>query len=49
MGAKFCSEVARRWGEDALANLWNGPDALPSLAELHDPVAWAARVLLPEV
>ena len=49
LGAEFCSEVARRWGEDALDNLWSGPDALPDLAELHDPVAWAARVLLPEV
>jgi putative hydrolase len=49
LGAEFCSEVARRWGEDALDQLWEGPDALPSLAELSDPVAWAARVLLPEI
>jgi len=49
LGADFCSEVARRWGEDAVDKLWTGAEALPSLAELHDPVAWAARVLLPEI
>jgi putative hydrolase len=49
LGAKFCSEVARRWGDDALDNLWKEPDALPSLVELNDPVAWAARVLLPNL
>ena len=49
LGGEFCSEVARRWGEDAVERLWTGPEALPSLAELHDPVAWAARVLLPDL
>lgn len=49
LGAEFCSEVARRWGEGALDNLWKDADALPSLAELRDPVAWAARVLLPDL
>ncbi len=49
LGAEFCSEVARRWGEDALDSLWVEPAALPTLAELRDPVAWAARVLLPEI
>jgi len=49
LGAAFCSEVARRWGQDAVERLWDGADALPSLGELHDPVAWAARVLLPDL
>lgn len=49
LGMEFCSDVARRWGDDALDRLWQGPDALPSLAELSDPVAWAARVLLPDL
>lgn len=49
LGAEFCTEVARRWGEDAVDLLWTGPEALPSLDELHDPVAWAARVLLPDL
>ena len=45
--ASFCNEVARRWSEDALTTLWEQPANLPSLAELIDPVGWAARVLLP--
>jgi putative hydrolase len=49
LGTAFCAEVARRWGEDAVGRLWDGADALPSLGELHDPVAWAARVLLPDL
>ena len=45
-GTTFCQEVARRWGEDALASLWPGPESLPTYAELDDPVGWAARVML---
>ncbi len=46
LGARFCQEIVRRWGEHTLDVLWEAPDRLPSLAELEDPVAWAARVLL---
>lgn len=46
VGTTFCDEVARRWGEDALARLWEGPGDLPTPSELEDPVGWAARVLL---
>jgi putative hydrolase len=42
----FCEEVERRWGEDSLRTLWEGPENLPTLAELTDPLGWAARVLL---
>jgi putative hydrolase len=45
-GASFCAEVARRWGEDALNHIWEGPDMMPSLEELEDATGWAARVLL---
>jgi len=45
-GATFCSDIARRWGEDALARLWDGPETLPTPQELLDPLEWAARVLL---
>lgn len=45
-GTTFCEEVARRWGEEALARLWEGPDGLPTPAELEDPLGWAARALL---
>jgi uncharacterized protein (DUF2342 family) len=46
LGAKFCEEVDRRWGDDTLANMWDGPEMLPTLSELEDVVGWAARVLL---
>lgn len=49
LGTAFCEEAARRWGEEALEELWAGADRLPTLQELSDPVAWAARVLLPEL
>lgn len=44
--AEFCFEVARRWGDEALDTMWNGPDSLPTIDEIADPVGWAARVLL---
>jgi putative hydrolase len=44
--AVFCHEVARRWGPEALERIWEGPDQLPTLNEITDPVGWAARVLL---
>ncbi len=49
LGTAFCEEVARRWGDDALEEIWVDAKRLPSLQELSDPVAWAARVLLPEL
>lgn len=45
-GAAFCVDVERRWGRPALDRLWEEPEHIPTLAELGDPVAWAARVLL---
>ena len=46
LGAVFCAEVSRRWGDEALERVWDGPEMLPTAAELQDPVGWAARVLL---
>ena len=45
-GAVFCDEVSRRWGDESLARLWEGPETLPLMEELTDPLGWAARVLL---
>jgi uncharacterized protein (DUF2342 family) len=45
-GTTFCAEVARRWGDDALSGIWDGPEMLPGEDELEDVVGWAARVLL---
>ncbi|HSM01223.1 MAG TPA: zinc-dependent metalloprotease [Acidimicrobiia bacterium] len=46
VGERFCAEVARRWGDEALDRIWEGPEMLPDEPELHDVVGWAARVLL---
>ena len=45
-GDEFCAEVERRWGEDALDRIWEGPEMVPTEKDLTDPVGWAARVLL---
>ena len=46
LGDAFNQEVERRYGDDALATLWADPSRMPTAAELRDPTAWAARVLL---
>jgi putative hydrolase len=45
-GAWFCKEIDRRWGDETLTRMFEGPEMLPKLAELDDVVGWAARVLL---
>ena len=42
-GKRFCDAVVARGGIDALNRVWSAPEAMPSLAELDDPVAWLAR------
>ncbi len=49
LGSAFCREVRERWGEDGLAKVWAGPDYLPTMAELEDPISWAARVLVDQI
>lgn len=44
--ARFCDDVVDRWGDEALARVWEEPDTMPRLDELTDPIGWAARVLL---
>jgi uncharacterized protein (DUF2342 family) len=46
LGDAFNQEVEQRYGEDALETLWADPTRMPTAAELRDPTAWAARVLL---
>lgn len=46
LGDAFNQEVEARYGDDALATLWTDPSRMPTAAELKDPTAWAARVLL---
>jgi putative hydrolase len=44
--AAFCVEVEQRWGETGLDRIWEQPENLPGLAEITDPVGWAARVMM---
>ncbi|MGB5168215.1 MAG: zinc-dependent metalloprotease, partial [Acidimicrobiia bacterium] len=44
--AEFCVEIEQRWGDQALARVWEQPANLPTLPELTDPVGWTARVMM---
>lgn len=46
---EFCTQVIRRWGDDAFSRLWESDETLPAYDELGDAVGWAARVLLPDL
>jgi putative hydrolase len=43
-GVKFVSAVVDAVGMAGFNKVWESPQALPSLVELHDPTAWLARV-----
>jgi coenzyme F420 biosynthesis associated uncharacterized protein len=44
-GKRFCDAVVAAGGIEALNRAWEGPEALPTLADLDDPEGWlAARV-----
>jgi putative hydrolase len=42
-GKRFCDAVAAAAGPVALHRVFDGPEQLPSVAELHDPAAWMRR------
>jgi coenzyme F420 biosynthesis associated uncharacterized protein len=44
-GERFVAGVHALGGSAAIAHLWDGPETLPSEAELDDPPAWLARVM----
>jgi putative hydrolase len=48
-GRQFCLEIERRYGPDELNRLLTTPARIPTAAEIDDPVAWAARVLLEDL
>ncbi|MFT4262664.1 MAG: zinc-dependent metalloprotease [Nocardioides sp.] len=43
-GAAFVRHVVDALGMERFNTVWSGPDALPTLAEIHDPEAWIQRV-----
>jgi len=43
VGKRFCDAVVARGGIAALNRAWAGPEALPTLVELDDPLGWLAR------
>jgi coenzyme F420 biosynthesis associated uncharacterized protein len=45
MGEEFADAVARRVGMEGLNHVWDGPDSMPTLAEIRDPGLWMDRVL----
>jgi coenzyme F420 biosynthesis associated uncharacterized protein len=44
LGRRFCDAVVEETGIEALNRVWEGPEALPNLAELSRPVAWLERL-----
>jgi uncharacterized protein (DUF2342 family) len=44
IGKEFCDAVVAEAGIEGLNRAWDGPDALPSLAELERPSDWLRRV-----
>jgi coenzyme F420 biosynthesis associated uncharacterized protein len=44
LGKTFADSAAGHGGIEGLNAVWSGPEALPTLAELEDPDAWARRM-----
>ncbi len=44
VGKAFCDEVVRRGGLETLNLVWDGPTALPDIAEMERPEAWLERI-----
>ncbi|MEA2280755.1 MAG: hypothetical protein QOK21_1362 [Solirubrobacteraceae bacterium] len=42
-GKAFCDAVVELGGIEALNRAWSGPEALPTMGELDDALAWLAR------
>ncbi|HEU4702551.1 MAG TPA: zinc-dependent metalloprotease [Conexibacter sp.] len=46
-GKRFCDEVVRKAGVEALNRVWAGPELLPSSEELDAPLQWLRRTDVP--
>jgi coenzyme F420 biosynthesis associated uncharacterized protein len=49
IGKRFCDAVVQTGGPQTLARVWNGPELLPSTAELETPRLWLDRTHVPHV
>jgi uncharacterized protein (DUF2342 family) len=49
VGKRFCDAVVQAAGPEALARVWEGPELLPSTAELETPRLWLTRTHVPPV
>ncbi len=49
VGKRFCDAVVQAEGPRALARVWEGPELLPSTAELETPRLWLTRTHVPPV
>jgi len=47
LGKAFCDAVVAQGGIEALNRAWAGPGALPTLAELGEPLRWLGRTAAP--
>jgi putative hydrolase len=44
LGKAFCDAVVAQGGMELLNRAWEGPEALPTLAEIERPQEWTARM-----
>jgi uncharacterized protein (DUF2342 family) len=44
LGERFADAVAGRQGMGGLNRVWEGPENLPTLAEVRDPGLWMTRM-----
>ena len=44
-GAAFVREIVQDAGMDQFNRVWDSPEALPTLEEIHDPQQWRSRVV----
>jgi coenzyme F420 biosynthesis associated uncharacterized protein len=44
-GQRFIDMIVEQRGKDAARQVWSGPEALPTMAEIRSPETWMARVL----
>ena len=45
LGKAFCDQVVREAGIEVLNEIWHGPEALPTTAELSQPELWLSRIV----